>query len=86
MGLVVYLVIVLIMWSRGVELETSKQFSVMAIILNLYTNMTMLAYIGLTSLQLFAAVLRRISQVQQLDEHEIYAVKDEEEEFESKKN
>ena len=63
------MIIVLVMWARGDELVNEDVFPVVVMILNLYTNMTLISFIGYNASQYFIVVMKRISQVYQMDEN-----------------
>jgi len=71
MGLVAIFIIFMLKWSRGEVFNLQESFSLLAIIFYTFISVGQLTWLGIVNGAIFMAVLKRMSSVMRLEEHEI---------------
>lgn len=70
MGLVAIFIIFMLKWSRGEVFNLQESFSLLAIIFFTFISVGQLTWLGIVNGAIFMAVLKRMSSVMRLEEHE----------------
>jgi hypothetical protein len=78
-GLIAILVILVMDWSEGKVLENDKVVALVSMIYLIFFSLNTLVYFALTNVQNFLGVLFRLSQVFELEEHEMKRITNEKE-------